>query len=237
MGPQIVQTPGILDLVAEAGLMAKFVLLALFASSVFCWALILTKARTLRKASIEDAKFLSIFWNGKSIEDIFTKTEKFPNSPVASVFKSGFKELKKLNSAEIKGMDDNGVGNISRALMRASYAEIASLEKNVGWLATTASAAPFVGLFGTVWGIMNSFQSIGASGAASLAVVAPGISEALVATAAGIGAAIPAVVAYNHFASKIKRLAVDMDCFAQDFLNIIQRNLSGTPSRGTKGSG
>ncbi|MGZ3688950.1 MAG: MotA/TolQ/ExbB proton channel family protein, partial [Bdellovibrionota bacterium] len=102
---------------------------------------------------------------------------------------------------------------------------IASLERNVGWLATTASAAPFVGLFGTVWGIMNSFQNIGATGAASLAVVAPGISEALITTATGIGAAIPAVVAYNFFAGQIKRIAVDMDTFSHDFINIVQRSV------------
>src|SRR5690606_16030692 len=98
-------------------------------------------------------------------------------------------------------------------------------EKHLSWLATTASAAPFVGLFGTVWGIMSSFMSIGATGAANLAVVAPGIAEALIATAAGLAAAIPAVVAYNHFVNQIKRVVVDMDCFTQDFLNMIQRSL------------
>ena len=144
---------------------------------------------------------------------------------MATVFKSGVKELKKVNSGEGETDNSGKVDNIYRALLRSSTSEVAALESHLGWLATTASAAPFVGLFGTVWGIMNSFQSIGASGAANLATVGPGISEALITTATGIAAAIPAVVAYNHFAGQIKRLAVDMECFSQDFINIIQRSM------------
>jgi biopolymer transport protein TolQ len=225
--PHIAQT-GVLELVAEAGPVAKLVLLILLGASVFCWAIIFTKWRSLATALSENAKFLNVFWHGKNIDEIMTKTDKFPRSPVAAVFKSGVRELKKLSAAELAAATGNEkVENIYRALVRASNSEIAGLEKHVSWLATTASAAPFVGLFGTVWGIMNSFQSIGASGSANLAVVAPGISEALITTATGIGAAIPAVIAYNHFAGQIKRLSVDMDCFSQDFLNIIQRSVLG----------
>jgi biopolymer transport protein TolQ len=224
---------GVLDLILQAGGMAKFILLLLLSASVFSWAIIFTKWRSLKKALQEDTEFLNIFWHGKSIEDIFAQSDQFARSPVASVFKAGFKELKKLSANDIKPVDDGAVANIQRSLFRSSNAEVAQLEKNVSWLATTASASPFVGLFGTVWGIMNSFQSIGATGAANLAVVAPGISEALITTAAGIGAAIPAVIAYNHFAGKIRRLSTDMDCFSQDFLNIIQRSAltgrKGTP--------
>ncbi len=227
MQPHIAQT-GVLELVAEAGPVAKLVLLILLGASVFCWAIIFTKWRSLATALSENAKFLNVFWHGKNIDEIMTKTDKFPRSPVAAVFKSGVRELKKLSAAELAAATGNEkVENIYRALVRASNSEIAGLEKHVSWLATTASAAPFVGLFGTVWGIMNSFQSIGASGSANLAVVAPGISEALITTATGIGAAIPAVIAYNHFAGQIKRLSVDMDCFSQDFLNIIQRSVLG----------
>ncbi len=215
--PQIAQV-GILELVLEAGFAAKMVLLLLMAVSVYCWAIILMKWRILRHAMTENTKFLNLFWHGKGIEEVFSKSEKFTRSPVAAVFRSGYREMK-------KGSEDN-VDNVARALMRASNSEVASLERHIAWLATTASAAPFVGLFGTVWGIMVSFQNIGATGAANLAVVAPGISEALVATAAGIGAAIPAVVGYNYFVGQIKRLAIDMDCFSQDFLNIIQRSWS-----------
>lgn len=216
---------GILDLIAESGPVAKFVLLLLMSTSIFCWAIILMKWRSLSRAARQNQKFLNVFWHGKNIDEIFAKCEKFPSSPVATVFKSGVKELKKVNSGEGETDNSGKVDNIYRALLRSSTSEVAALESHLGWLATTASAAPFVGLFGTVWGIMNSFQSIGASGAANLATVGPGISEALITTATGIAAAIPAVVAYNHFAGQIKRLAVDMECFSQDFINIIQRSM------------
>lgn len=237
------QTPalaqlGMLDLLAEAGLMAKLVLLLLLFASIFSWAIIVTKWRSLRSAMGENEKFLNIFWHGRSIDEILTKSEKFPGSPVAAVFRSGVKEYKKLPTNEPDLMSTGGtIDNVSRALSRASSTQIGVYEKNVSWLATTASAAPFVGLFGTVWGIMNSFQNIGASGAANLAVVAPGISEALIATAMGIGVAIPPVIAYNHFAGQIKKLAADMDGFSQDFLNIIQRSMLGVGTgQGKKGS-
>ena len=223
---QVVQT-GVLDLVSQSGLVAQLVLLILLGSSVMSWAIIAMKYRSLKAATDENVRFLNIFWHGKSIEEIFSKTERYQSSPVAAVFKSGVKELKKLSGGDIKPLDVSGVDNVSRALLRASTAEVATLERHVSWLATVASAAPFVGLFGTVWGIMNSFQSIGATGQANLSVVAPGISEALITTATGIGAAIPAVIAYNYFANSIKRLAVDMDCFSQDFLNIVQRSSGG----------
>lgn len=219
---------GIIELISQSGLVAKLVLLLLLGTSVLCWAIILMKWRALSGALKQNEKFLNTFWHGKNIEEIFAKSEKFSGSPVASVFQSGVKELKKLSSDETAVTGPEKIDNIQRALLRTSSYEIAALETHLGWLATTASAAPFVGLFGTVWGIMNSFQSIGASGAANLAVVGPGISEALITTATGIAAAIPAVVAYNHFSGQIKKLAVEMDCFSQDFVNIIQRNvLSG----------
>lgn len=223
--PQLAQT-GLIDLILSASLIAKLVLATLLFASVYCWAIIFTKSRTLKLALKENNEFLKMFWQGKSIEEIFSASDPFSRSPVAAVFKSGVKELKKLTSADVRPSAEIGVDNIYRALQRASYTEVTSLEKHVGWLATTASAAPFVGLFGTVWGIMTSFQGIGASGSANLAVVAPGIAEALITTATGIGAAIPAVVAYNHFANQIKRISVDIDCFSQDFLNIVQRSLS-----------
>lgn len=219
---------GIFDLISHSGPMAKFVLLLLMSASVLSWAIIFFKWKLLKQAQLENAQFLNMFWNGKSIEEIFLKSEKYDQSPVANVFRSGVKELKKLTGADGRAVDEGGVHNVSRALSRASQNEMSALEKHVSWLATTASAAPFVGLFGTVWGIMNSFQSIGATGAASLAVVAPGISEALITTATGIGAAIPAVIGYNMFSNQIRKVAIDMDCFAQDFLNIVQRSALGT---------
>jgi biopolymer transport protein TolQ len=216
---------GILGLISESSWMAKFVLLILFGASVYCWAIIITKWKTLARATEQNVEFLNLFWHGKSLDDIMSKSDKFSSSPVANIFKSGVKELKKIAPNEESLTTPGAVDNIHRALARSSSAEVALLERHVGWLATTASAAPFVGLFGTVWGIMNAFQSIGASGAANLAVVAPGISEALITTATGIGAAIPAVVAYNYFAGQIRRIAVEMEGFSQDFINIIQRNV------------
>jgi biopolymer transport protein TolQ len=217
---------GFIGLIADSSLVAKFVLLILFGASVYCWAIIFTKWKTMSRASEQNAEFLNVFWHGQNLDEILTKSDKFPSSPVASVFKSGLKELRKVAPTEAALQTLNNVDNVHRALIRSSSSEVALLERHVGWLATTASAAPFVGLFGTVWGIMNAFQSIGASGAANLAVVAPGISEALITTAPGIGAAIPAVVAYNHFAGHIRRMAVEMDGFSQDFMNIIQRNVT-----------
>jgi biopolymer transport protein TolQ len=215
---------GILDLVSSAGFMGKIVLLLLLGISVFCWAIIFAKARSLKTARAENGKFLGFFWQSKSMDEIFQKIDQYARSPVAAVFRSGMKELRKLPNSSDPVTAGLEVENVSRSLSRAANEEISILEKHVTWLATTASAAPFIGLFGTVWGIMTSFQRIGASGAANLAVVAPGISEALIATAAGIGAAIPAAVFYNYFLNQIKRVALDIDGFNQDFLNIVRRS-------------
>ncbi|HLE01455.1 MAG TPA: protein TolQ [Bdellovibrionota bacterium] len=215
---------GVVGLIADAGPVAKLVLFVLLAASVFCWAIILMKWRSLKRAIQQNTEFLNVFWHGKNIDEIIEKVGKYGSSPIAAVFQSGVKELKKLSATDAANASER-VENIYRALVRTSNAEIAAYEHHVGWLATTASAAPFVGLFGTVWGIMNSFQSIGVTGAANLAVVAPGISEALITTATGIAAAVPAVIAYNHFVGQIKRLSVEMECFTHDFLNIIQRNV------------
>jgi biopolymer transport protein TolQ len=217
---------GVIDLITKAGPVVKFVMILLAFASVVCWAVIISKWRAFKLANAQNTEFLKLFWNSKSLDDIFAKSDTFHYSPAATVFKSGFKELQKLSSTGKKTGDGAPeVDNIHRALIRASTAEVSSMEKNLGFLASTASAAPFVGLFGTVWGIMNSFQQIGASKSANLAVVAPGISEALIATAIGLAAAIPAVVAYNHFVNKIKKIASEVDGFSQDFLNIVQRGI------------
>jgi biopolymer transport protein TolQ len=221
-------------MVADTSVVGKAVLLLLMGASVICWGIILTKWRALKASLSQNEKFLNVFWHSKNMEEIFAKSEKFPRSPVAAVFKNGVKELKKVTSPELGAPSLGGpdrVDNVYRALMRASTSEVAAMESHLGWLGTTASAAPFVGLFGTVWGILESFRSIGASGAANLAVVGPSISEALITTAVGIGAAIPAVVFYNHFTGQIKRLAVDMECFSQDFINIVQRSPVGPAAR------
>jgi len=157
------------------------------------------------------------------MEEVLIKSERFDHSNMARLFRNGVRELKKLTDQS--KVDTFAIENVNRALSKSTNNEVAEMEKNVSWLATTASATPFIGLFGTVWGIMNSFQNIGSKGAANLAIVAPGISEALITTAMGIAAAVPAVIAYNHILVKIKRITIDMDGFSQDFLNIIQRRL------------
>ncbi len=225
--------PGTWELIAQAGLLVKLVLLLLIASSVVTWAIIFLKARMLRNARIQNAEFTELFWNSPSLDEVHQKLDQFPESPVATVFNAGYLELRKL---PIKDGSPDGsieIANVSRALNRAHGIEIDELERYVDWLASTASAAPFVGLFGTVWGIMTSFQSIGAMGSASLAVVAPGISEALVSTAVGLAAAIPAAIAYNALVGRTKRISLDIENFSQEFINMIQRSLLSAKKGGT----
>ena len=222
----------IVSLVAGSGPVVFAVLVLLILFSVGCWAIIGFKFAQVRRAHGESAQFLDAFWQTRKLDAIYENSERLRHSPVSEVFRAGYQELTKLRKRSKDGQDaaageaqfeEGGLENIERAMRRAATSERTRLEAFVPFLATTGSAAPFVGLFGTVWGIMNSFQEIGAKGAASLAVVAPGISEALVATAAGLAAAIPAVIAYNYFLSKIKALDSEVENFANDFLNIVKR--------------
>lgn len=222
---------GILGMVSHASPVVLFVLILLVAASVMSWAIIFLKWKELQKITGENKTFLKEFWNAKNLDEVEEKTESFRLSPIASLFRSGLRELRKIPSSSQENREDWGVAmeNVQRSLQKASTEEVGNAERNVPWLATIASAAPFVGLFGTVWGIMNSFHQIGITGAASLGVVAPGISEALIATAVGLAAAIPAVVGYNYFAGEIRKLANELDGFSQDFLNLIRRNFLRHP--------
>ncbi len=222
-------------LIAEASPLVKLILLVLVAASVVSWAIIFTKAKLIKNARHENHAFLELFWNSKALDEVHQNIDNYPYSPIAHVFSAGFKELRKLPAQDRTREGGPEVTNIERALNRAHALEIDELEKYVDWLASTASAAPFIGLFGTVWGIMNSFQNIGATGSASLAVVAPGISEALIATAIGLAAAIPAAVAYNYLVNKMRRLSLDMEGFSQEFLNMIQRSLLSAKKGATLG--
>jgi biopolymer transport protein TolQ len=227
----------IIQMVLHAGLMVRFVLLLLVFFSVASWAIIFTKYRTIKRAVTESEKFLEQFWSSRSLSDALVISKDFKGSPVARVFRVAYTELKKLNKSQLSSSGDElaeeislgqrmvSIENIKRALLRAVNMEITGLAKTVPFLATTGNTTPFIGLFGTVWGIMNAFRGIGLRGSASLAVVAPGISEALIATAAGLAAAIPAVVAYNHFTQKISILESEMQNFSADFLNLIERDL------------
>lgn len=212
-----------IDLILQASFLVQLVMLGLLAASIACWAIILMKRQLLMQARKQNDQFLQGFWGGWNISEAFTRAADFPLSPVAKSFQAAVRELRKLTE---QGKEQSGPlrGDVVvRALRKANSNEIANLEYALSWLATTASAAPFVGLFGTVWGIMNSFQGIAASGNASLASVAPGISEALIATAIGLFAAIPAAIAFNYLNTKVRGQAIAMDSFNQDLLNLLQR--------------
>lgn len=203
-------------------------LLAFF--SLVSWYIIAYKAFYLARAHRESEGFLETFFHSKRLDAIYQTAGELKRSPISQMFKAAYVELSKIKGSaqqSHEGKEETLLGDlasIERALERARTAELTHLESMVPFLATTGSAAPFVGLFGTVWGIMNSFRNIGAQGAANLATVAPGIAEALIATAIGLVAAIPAVMAYNYFVRKIKVLSSEMDGFANDFLNIIKRH-------------
>ncbi|GLI37993.1 protein TolQ [Geobacter hydrogenophilus] len=218
---------------AGTGLVVKLVLCILVFFSVVSWAIIFFKLLQVYRANSESERFLDFFWKTKRFDGINSQLDRFTNSPLTVLFSEGYGELKRLvekgdqkEELDVMSTELGGIENIARALRRATTSEITRLEKYVTFLATTGSTTPFIGLFGTVWGIMTAFKGIGETGSASLAVVAPGISEALIATAIGLVAAIPAVMAYNHFQYKIKVLIATMDNFSTEFLNIVQRTVT-----------
>ena len=231
----------ILNMVMSAGLMVKFVLLLLLFFSVTSWTIMIIKYRYIKRAYNESAKFNDFFWKSRNLSNAFAKAKQLHGSPIARIFRVGYVELKKLSQSGVPITSDSsrssdsenaslvagftGIDNIKRALRRAINAETTRMTRMVPFLATTGNTTPFIGLFGTVWGIMNSFRGIGLKGSASLAVVAPGISEALIATAAGLAVAIPAVIAFNHFMHKIRIIESELQNFSADFLNIIERDI------------
>ena len=225
------QQHGVLDLVRGSGPLVQLVLYMLVLFSVVSWGIILYKYGQVRRAKGESEKFLEIFWDSRNLSSIHDASRELKASPVAHVFRSGYEELlrvsrskKESSSGEALTTELGGVDNVSRAMKRATSVEITKLEKALTFLATTASTTPFIGLFGTVWGIMNAFRGLSVTHSSSIQAVAPGIAEALIATAAGLAAAIPALMAYNHFVQKIKVLATEMDNFSHEFLNIAERH-------------
>ncbi len=227
---------GVFSMIARSGLVVQLVLITLLLMSVMTWAIIFYKWRMFRQAERENHRFHNLFLHQQRLSLIHEGAENMIFSPVASIFRAGYIELVRVSrsrqqhpgnfSEEPAGLikEVAGTENVSRALSKAAETELTRLEKALPFLATTGSTAPFIGLFGTVWGIMNAFRGIGLSGSASLISVAPGISEALVATAAGLAAAIPAVVGYNYFIQKMRILDNDMNTFTAEFLNIIERH-------------
>jgi len=231
---------GIADLVLTAGPVAKFVLAVLALFSVICWALIVEKWWEFRKIRRESIRFIRVFREARRFSLVYAAAKKHRESPLAQLYLAAGQELgSSLGGGEIvdrvleegeEGVGPETLDAVNRAMRRAAGTEIERMERYLPFLATTASSAPFIGLFGTVWGIMTSFQNIGAQGSANLAVVAPGISEALIATAAGLGAAIPAVMGYNFYVNRVKYWASEMDGFSLDLLNAFARS-SQKPAR------
>jgi biopolymer transport protein TolQ len=227
------------DIILNASPMVQLVLFLLIALSVLCWAIIFFKYGVMKRCLATTDRFLDIFWSGKSMDQIYSESKKYPSASVAKIFQAGYVELQRLMERERQrskqasppdpdplkaAPSESAIHNLERALNRAHRTESMRLERSLTFLATTGSTAPFIGLFGTVWGIMNAFQNIGAQGGASLTTVAPSIAEALIATAVGIGCAIPALMAYNYYQHQLKTIRVQMDNFAGDFLNIVKRN-------------
>lgn len=187
--------------------------------------IIIYKTLYIRRASVESVMFNESFWRSRDIEQIYKHAQMLRNSPISQMFVAGYTELAKLNADERMKSDKEGnLENIERALRKAQTVETTRLESMTPFLATTGSAAPFIGLFGTVIGIMTAFQSISGQGNATLETVGPHIAEALFATAIGLVAAVPAVMAYNYFVRRIRVLRSEMETFEQDYLNIIKRH-------------
>lgn len=219
-------------MIASAGPMVKFILLVLLGFSVFSWAIIIYKLILLRRVEKEGRAFLDIFWDKRQFSQINAAAKTFKNTPLSALFIAVHNELAgqtrpaegaKEGARQEFSISRDDIERLQRVLRKAEAAETSKLEYSVPFLATTGNTAPFIGLFGTVWGIMESFRSIGAKGAASLAVVAPGISEALVATAVGLIVAIPAVIGYNHIMARIDRAIQEMSGFSADLLNIVEK--------------
>ncbi|NRA63698.1 MAG: MotA/TolQ/ExbB proton channel family protein [Pseudobacteriovorax sp.] len=214
----------------RSGFVVFTVLLMLILFSVLSWAVFLAKIVSLRRLDSTNTDFIKSFWDSRSLNDLNSRLSEYPSSPAKEVFKTGYAEL--VRGSQLREQTSSmalavqvATENISRSLSKAKKIERKKMERYLPLLATIASSSPFIGLFGTVWGIMNAFEGIAKTGNASLAAVAPGISEALIATAFGLAAAIPAVIGYNASNAKIRSLTSNLDGFGMDFLNIVERYL------------
>ncbi len=238
----------ITNMILHAGPISQFVMLVLLIFSLISWSIVFMKMRLFRKVTADTQDFLDAFWSSNKLSEAYDTAQEYEYSPEAAIFSAGFTELQKINkirtrkentreggregmtttnATETLDMQMATMDNLKRAIRKAESQEMTEMGKYLPFLATTGSATPFIGLFGTVWGIMASFHEIGAKGSASLAVVAPGISEALVATAAGLAVAIPAVIFYNYYANKLSYIDGEMQNFSTDFLNLVERDLIG----------
>ncbi len=224
------------SLVVHSGPIAQTVFLILLFFSVLSWAIMIRKYRTYKQVELQSFEFHEEFQQRSSLSEIYRQCDQYPMSPLAGIFKSGYQELNhRIQSARAKSAAAEaaqrdavlgGMHGLERVLRKAAMAEMMSMEKSLNWLATTGAVTPFIGLFGTVVGIINAFQGLGEGGVTTIQAVAPGISEALVATAAGLFAAIPAVIGYNHFLNQLRRFGAEMDDFSVEFLNLVERSFS-----------
>ncbi len=223
-----------LDLIFNAGLVAKIVLAILLLFSVISWGIIVDKLRVFRKLNRDSDKFMQLFKQRRSVREIYQASRQSPQNPFAAVFKEAYWLLNRGPEGEADDFGQptqtvpaDGRGHSPDDLVRVFDAvasrEVLNLERHLSFLATAGSVSPFFGLFGTVWGVMSAFLSIGFTGSADLSVVAPGIAEALITTVAGLGAAIPAVMAYNYFVSKIKRLSSELEIFYSNLIEAFAR--------------
>jgi biopolymer transport protein TolQ len=227
-GNPLGQQGSLAEIVTHSGPAVQMVLYLLFAASVISWAIIFSKFYQIYLARRGSQRFARVFWDTKSLSSVYTASLEMSTSPLAQVFRAGYQELMRLNgSSEQSNPPDRsaatgagGIESVELAMRRVMREQSRWLERALTFLATTGSTAPFIGLFGTVWGIMNAFQGLSTVQSSSLQAVAPGIAEALIATAVGLAAAIPAVMAYNHFRRQVRLLAADMELFSAEFLNI-----------------
>ena len=232
------QPLSVIELVLQSSMMAKGVLLTLFIFSITSWAIMLNKYFVYRVAKSEDNKFLEVFSKTENLTKIYNFAKELQVSPLARLFLTGYRELylfqemakeerKKRGGLPLSSgekLTERDIKGISLALNKSINREVERFSKRLEFLATTGSTTPFIGLFGTVWGIMHSFRSIGVQGTASIGGVAPGIAEALIATAAGLVAAIPAVIFFNYFNNKVFVMTSSMDDFCQDFIYLAEKN-------------
>lgn len=215
----------------HASFIVQIVILILIALSILCWAIGWSKYQQFKLLKAANENFDQLFWASSSLDDLFQKVDSHTTSSHARVFKAAYLEMKKIAESPLTAahradttVQLTGLDNLERSIRKSTDNEIASMEARLTVLATTGSTGPFIGLFGTVWGIMNSFHQIGLTGSASLAAVAPGISEALITTAIGLAAAIPAVVIYNQCVAMVRKEEISLSNFSSDFLNIVKRN-------------
>jgi biopolymer transport protein TolQ len=225
------RSTSVVQLFLEAGPMAKVIFAVLALMSIGSWAIMISKALQFRKADKHSSEFLEIFRRSKRFSEVNAVASRLSGSPMVGLFQAGYAEI----DAQVKAAQEVPAGGafrvksldgVERSLRRAIGVELAVLSKGTSFLATTAAAAPFIGLFGTVWGIMVAFNNIGASGSTSITAVAPGIAEALVNTAAGLAAAIPALVGFNYFGARLRRLRGEMQDFVLEFMNLTERNFT-----------